>query len=149
MNFNTMLDDVYKQLDSHITQTDTLILPKPEIEKSTTRCIWTNIDDFLKITRTEKDHLFDFIRNEIEQKIQIDWYSFTNNFGKKKEGLIIHDGKTNITNMTKKISHIMIKYINQYIICKICNKSHTEMIRDIKNITWKIKCSDCNSEYCL
>ena len=51
--------------------------------------------------------------------------------------------------MTKKISHIMIKYINQYIICKICNKSHTEMIRDIKNRTWKIKCSDCNSEYCL
>ena len=107
MNFNTMLDDVYNQLGSSVkTQ---LILPDPILEKNTVRIVWKNCKAFLKITKTSPEHFFDFMRNQIDKKINIVWFSES-----ISEGLIIHDGRTNIGIMSNKIVALMKKYIEYY-----------------------------------
>ena len=133
MNFNTMLDDIYNQLGaiSH----DTIILPNPIIKKDTTSITWMNIKDFLKLTNTDPYHFFDFIKININQPMN--WKSAS-----KSDGIIIHNKKITVIN----INNIMKKYINEYIICDICKKSTTTMIKDSKIKKWKIKC-ECGSEY--
>ena len=141
MNFNTMLDDVYNQLGSSVkTQ---LILPDPILEKNTVRIVWKNCKAFLKITKTSPEHFFDFMRNQIDKKINIAWFSES-----ISEGLIIHDGRTNIGIMSNKIVALMKKYIEYYVICKICDKSNTIMVKDNEIRKWKIKC-ECGAEYSL
>lgn len=141
MNFNSLLDDVYQKLGSNTT--DHLILPDPVLEKTTTRFVWKNCKAFLKITKTSPDHFFDFMRNQIDNKIKINWFS--ESIG---DGLIIHE-RTNINKMTVKIVALMKKYIVDFIICKICNKSNTSMVRDPDLRKWKVTCSDCNSNYII
>jgi len=136
-----MLDDVYEKLGSNTV--DHLILPDPVLEKTTTRFVWKNCKAFLKITKTSPDHLLDFMRNQIDNKIRIDWFSES-----ISDGLIIHE-RTNISKMTNKIVALMKKYIIDFIICKICNKANTSMTKDLDLRKWKVTCSDCNSDYII
>lgn len=136
MDFYTMLDELYDSLGAIIS--DKLILPNPIIEKGTTRVVWKNIKDFLKTIRTPPDHLFDFISKTSNQKIN--WYSDS-----VSDGLIIHYNRIS----TNDISGWMKKYINDFVICRICKKANTSMIRNSEIRKYFIKCDDCNSEYCL
>jgi len=137
MNFTEMLDDVYNQLGS-TTQTN-FVLPEPIIEKTTTRILWKNIKAFLKITKTSPDHLFDFLRYQIDKNIDIAWYSES-----VSDGLIIHNIKKINSDQ---IMSLMRKYLITYVICSICKKTNTTMVKDSTIRKWTIKCSDCNSNY--
>ena len=134
MNFQLMLDDIYTNLES--TESDTLVLPIPDLDKTPTRVVWKNIKEFLKLTKTPPDHLYDFIEKHSGKKIN--WFSES-----VSDGLIIHDKKFgNI-----EIIGIMKKYVKDYIICNICKKSNTLLYKDQQLRKYKIKCSDCNSDY--
>jgi translation initiation factor 2 subunit 2 len=106
------------------------------LDKNTTRVIWKNIKDFLKITRTPPDHVFNFIKYKLKE--DIGWVS-----SKKSDGLIIHNKKLK----TKDLEEIMIKYLKEFVICNICKKSNTTMYRDQNIREMKVKCNDCNSSY--
>lgn len=134
MNFESMLNELYTNLES--TESDILVLPTPDLDKTPTRVIWKNIKAFLKLTKTPPEHLYDFIEKQSGKKIN--WFSES-----VSEGLIIHDKKFgNI-----EIIGIMKKYVKDFIICSICKKSNTVLYKDQQLRKYKIKCSDCNSDY--
>ena len=134
MNFESMLNELYTNLES--TESDILVLPTPDLDKTPTRVIWKNIKAFLKLTKTPPEHLYDFIEKQSGKKIN--WFSES-----VSEGLIIHDKKFgNI-----EIIGIMKKYVKDFIICSICKKSNTVLYKDQQLRNYKIKCSDCNSDY--
>jgi translation initiation factor 2 beta subunit (eIF-2beta)/eIF-5 len=139
MEFNTMLDDVYNELGLQVHINPNLPEIDLENEKGKNRLRWKNIKEFLKITRTPPDHLFDFLRYQIDKNIDIGWYSDS-----VSDGLIIHDVKK--INKTI-IFSLMKKYLIDFVICKICRKMNTHISKDITIRKWQIKCSDCNSEY--
>ena len=132
--FNEMLNDVYSQLGT--TVSDTFILPDPEIEKGTTRTIWKNPKAFLKRTKTHPDHLYNFIIRESGKTIN--WFSKS-----VSDGIIFHDKKISKND----IIHLMKKYVEYYILCKFCNNSQTKMYRDNEIKKYRSKCNNCNSEY--
>ena len=136
MNFLELLDDVYTKLEDN--KTDLLVLPNPEVDKGTTRIIWKNIKAFLKLTNTPPDHLFDFLEKQSSKKMS--WYSDS-----ISDGLIIHDKKFNVND----IIGLMKKYVDNFVLCKICKKSNTEMFKDKEIHKYKIKCHECNSEYTI
>lgn len=133
-SFSEMLDDVYSNLGT--TKSDTFILPNPELDKGTTRVVWKNIKTFLKRTQTPPDHLYEFILNETGKKIN--WISES-----VSDGLIIHEKK--ITD--NDIISLMKKYVDMYVLCKICKNSDTVMHRDTEIKMYRVKCNNCNSEY--
>ena len=100
MNFNSMLDNLYTYLET--TDNNTLVLPAPEIIKSTTRVMWKNVKDFLKVTKTHPDHFIDFFTKESGKKVN--WYSDS-----VSDGIIIHYNKI----LASDISNIMKKYIEE------------------------------------
>lgn len=136
MEFNTLLNNVYEELGTN--KTDLLILPNPEIVKSTTSIIWKNIKEFLKITHTPPDHLIKFIQYHTGKKVN--WFSES-----VSTGLIIHNRKMTVSD----IINLMKKYVDEVIICKSCKKTNTIMYRDGELRKYRIKCNDCSSEYIL
>ena len=59
-----------------------------------------------------------------------------------------------INALTKKfnvndIIGLMKKYVDNFVLCKICKKSNTEMFKDKEIHKYKIKCHECNSEYTI
>jgi len=135
MEFTEMLDDIYNQLQT--VKSEHIILPVPILIKDTTSIIWKNIKDFLKLTRTDPQHLFDFIKMTLGSTIKITWKSES-----ITDGLIIHKRQIKEND----IIDIMRKYSTDYILCVTCKKNTTEMIKDDKIKKWKIKCL-CGSEY--
>lgn len=136
MDFNTLLDEVYEQLGTN--KKETIILPNIILEKDTTRVIWKNIKEFLKIRDISANHFYNFISYKI--KDNINWVS-----DHKSDGLIIHNKKIS----DEDIKDVMKKYVKEYLICKICNKSDTTMEKDKSIRANKIKCNNCKSEYTI
>lgn len=136
MDFNTMLEDIYNNLETK--PKSLLVLPNPIIERGTTRVIWRNIKDFLKVINTPPQHLFTFISSMTNHKIN--WFSES-----ISEGLIIHNQKINVND----ISGWMKKYVNDYIICRICKQTNTKVMKNILLKKYYIHCSSCNSEYVI
>jgi translation initiation factor 2 beta subunit (eIF-2beta)/eIF-5 len=132
--FSQMLNDVYSQLGT--SKSDTFILPNPELDKGTTRVVWKNAKTFLKRTQTPPDHLFEFILRESGKKIN--WFSDS-----VSDGIIFHEKKISDND----IISLMKKYVDSYVICKICKNSETSMYRDTEIKKYRIKCTHCNSEY--
>jgi len=137
-----MLDNVYEQLGS-TTKKSKLEMPIPELEKTTTRIVWKNCKDFLKITKTLPEHFFDFVREQIDKNINITWFSES-----IRDGLIIHDGKTNIIKMKDKICKIQLNYIKKYVMCNVCEEFTTSMTKNNEIRKWIIKCN-CGAEYSI
>lgn len=134
MNFEEMLDEIYNELvENNKCQ---LKIPRPIIEKGTTKITWTNIENFLKITKTPPDHLFSYIEKNINEKIS--WVS-----GSISDGLIIFNKKIKLS----ELENIMIKYSKEFVSCKHCNNLDTHMFKDLNIRKWKIKCNECKSEY--
>jgi translation initiation factor 2 beta subunit (eIF-2beta)/eIF-5 len=112
-----------------------LILPNPELEKSTTRILW-KVKSFLDRIQNPKEHFYDFVASETGKKIN--WVSEC-----ISDGIIIHAKKISQND----IITLMKKYVDLYVLCKICKSSQTEMYRDTEIKKYRIKCIHCNSEY--
>ena len=134
MNFKEMLDEIYNELIEK--ETCTLVIPPPIIEKGTTKINWKNIKSFLKITKTPPEHFFSYIEKNINEKIS--WFS-----NSISDGLLIFNKKIK----TSEISNIMVKYTKEFVFCKHCNNSNTQMFKDLNIRKWKIYCNECKSEY--
>jgi translation initiation factor 2 subunit 2 len=132
MDFNTLLDALYD--DIGLVEPDHINLPNPDIEKGTTRIIWKNIGAFLKMIRAPSEHFIDFMIKESGFKMNLD-----------TKGLIIHHARINNGDIVK----YMKKYVENYIICNICKKSDTQIIKDHEIRKYKIKCNACNSVYTI
>lgn len=132
--FSEMLNDVYSQLGT--SKADTFILPNPELDKGTTRVVWKNVKTFLKRTQTPPDHFYDFVVQETGKKIN--WFSDS-----ISDGIIIHEKKISENDIVT----LMKKYVDSFVLCNICKSSQTEMHRDTEIKKYRIKCSNCNSEY--
>ena len=136
MDFTTLLDNIYTQINTK--EIEMLVLPNPDIEKTTVRLHWKNVKQFLNLTHTPKDHLFDYIQTQTGKKM--DWFSDS-----LKDGLIIHDKKISKND----IISLMKKYVETYIICNICKKGNTKMEHNNIIKKYKITCNDCLAEYII
>ena len=131
--FNNMLNEAYKILEYNEPIIYNLNLPQLDIEITSNRIYWKNLDTYLKILNRDFDHFMIFIKNEFCDR-SINWYS--NN---KIDGIIIH-GKylkqNNIIDLVK-------KYINTTVICSSCFSPNTTVNRSIAK-KYIFNCIQCN-----
>ena len=131
--FNNMLDEAYKLLDYTEPSIYNLNLPQIDIEITSNRIYWKNVNTYLQILNRDFDHFMTFIKNEFCDR-NINWYS--NN---KEDGIIIH-GKylkqNNIIDLVK-------KYINTTVICSSCFSPNTIVNKSICK-KYIFNCIQCN-----
>jgi translation initiation factor 2 beta subunit (eIF-2beta)/eIF-5 len=133
-DFNMLLDSVYESFEDK--EMDMIILPNPVIVKDSKRTIWKNIKAFLKVINRPPDHCLEFFK--IQTGKELAWYS-----EHVSDGMIFHTNKIKVN----EIVMLMKKYVDCYVVCNICKRSNTTMYKDQEIRKYKIKCSDCNSEY--
>ena len=134
MDFNTMLDDIYSQLNDN--KSKKTIVPNPVIITSTTNTYWKNIKQILKTINRPPDHFLTFINNELAET---NWKTQS-----KSDGLVII-GKFRID----KIKKVLQKYILTYVLCNSCKSMHTSISKNKTLRTYELKCSSCLSQYTI
>lgn len=131
MDFNTMLDDAYNQIEQK--KKNKLIIPSLVTEKTATRLHWLNTNQFLHSINRTPDHLLLFLKSELANK-EINWVSSTID-----DGLIIHGKKIKSTD----ISDLILKYVNHYVICSSCKSSDT-LLNKFNSKKYEFICTNCN-----
>lgn len=135
MDFNTLLDDIYNELEKNKIEKK-LVLTPPELDMSTTNTLWKNVKKILKQINRPPDHFINFLNEEIGNA---NWVSSS-----KSAGLIII-GK----HSKDKINKVLTKYINTYVVCKNCRSTATIITKEKNVKLYKFNCESCNSNYFL
>ena len=127
LNFNEMLDNLYKQIDR--TTDSTVYLPEPKINKKPTRIDWTNTDKFLKTVNRSFEHFINYLK--VERKICAGY----------QNKIFIIPGRFRKEDINK----IMLEYVNKFCKCPVCNSFDTILAKDGTVRKEKIICNKCKS----
>ena len=134
MDFNSMLDQIYSQLEED--NSEKIIIPKPIIETSTTNTYWKNIKKILQTIKRPPDHFLSYINTELAET---NWKTQS-----KSDGLVII-GKFKVDKITK----LLRNYILKYVTCSTCKSMNTTITKDKQLRTYKLTCSKCLSCYTI
>ena len=136
-DFNTMLDNLYLQLDVIKEEPIKFYLPEPKISKKSTRLDWINVKDFLKTVNRSYEHFLNFIKHE--RKVNASYNVVDGNNVLMIQGRIKKED----------ISKIMLEYTDKYTKCFICSSYNTVLVKDGLIKKDKIVCNKCKSvHYC-
>ena len=131
ISFEDMVNNAYMLLNTNNNK-EFLILPQIKIDIEPTRIHWKNVKEYLVLIKRNPMHFMQFLKLNFLGK-SIDWTSES-----ISTGLFIHGKKIKEND----IKNIMIKYINEYVICNDCKKSNTSLMKsDLKK--YLFKCNEC------
>ncbi len=128
------LESVYKELDEKSSGTTKMIVPNPQLEKTTTNTYWRNVKKILMTINRPPEHFIDFINKELNTG---EWIS-----NSKSDGIVLI-GKFTVNQIT----HVLQTYIKKYVICNICNSSNTTLEKNKDLRSYVVECKKCNSKY--
>lgn len=128
--FHEMLNDIYNNINNE--KNEKIILPKLEIEVSTTNTYFKNIKDILKSLNCNPEHFVKYFNRELGS---VNWKT-----NSKKDGLVII-GKIK----KNKIQLLLQQYLKKYVKCVVCGHLGTQIIKD-KRMEF-IKCNKCFATY--
>jgi translation initiation factor 2 subunit 2 len=137
MEFELMLNDIYKIIEESKIQRDKIILPDIILIKNGTKIIWKNIKEYIKIMKRTPEHFYNFLLFETSNKIN--WISES-----KSDGLNFQY-KIKLDN----IKLLVNKYLIQCVICKECKSYNTKLIKDNKIRKYNFLCQDCKTSYVI
>jgi translation initiation factor 2 beta subunit (eIF-2beta)/eIF-5 len=129
-DFDTLMNEAYDCLEKK--NENHLILPKIVCVSTVTKLHWKNVINYLKVIKRKPDHFITFLKIEYPDK-EINWFS-----NSISDGIIIH-GKFLKQQI---INDIVIKYINQFVICSACKSINTELIKSSSKMHY-FECLDC------
>ena len=136
MDFEQRLEEAYSLLNTDEIL-DKLVLPIPKIQVTTTNTNWSNVKDFLKKIKRPPDHFINFLSIQLDTDVN-------KRSDKLSDGLIII-GKHKLL----KISPLIEKYMNEYVICNSCGSYQSKISKDEKTRKWVFNCKNCKSVYTL
>lgn len=109
-------------------KTSQITLPPPKLSRAGKKCIYSNFAENCKGLNRNPLHLIDFFAAELGQSGNL-----------KEDGSLAMVGKYD----TKLIQILLKKYACNYVLCKVCNSSHTELTKE-NRMTFLV-CLDCKS----
>tara|TARA_B100000161_G_C33500987_1_gene391689 strand:- start:205 stop:615 length:411 start_codon:yes stop_codon:yes gene_type:complete len=134
MSFEQRLGEVYDMLDTG-GETERLVLPKPNIEVTTTNTYWHNVKDLLRKINRPPKHFINFLSEQLDTEV-------TQKTSSLSKGLILI-GKHNL----KRVSPLIEKYMNENVICKYCKSYRTKIKKDDSIRKYVLTCKNCQSSY--
>ena len=109
-------------------------LPNIDIKQSAgKRSIWVNFEKMAIALGRPKEHLFNFIKDELR---------YEGTLGGKGE----LNFKTNGIVTEKMAKNTITKYINDYIKCPVCKSYNTQLKKDQSTRLLQIYCEDCKGQ---
>lgn len=130
-DLNFMLDRIYNDFD--ITKNPSrIILPKLQIANENKKTYFSNFDKLcVGLNRNDTDFV-KFLQTELSASTSING-----------DNVLVIDGMFK----EKQIENIIIRYIDNYVRCKICRSLNTFLIKEQRINT--MKCNKCNASYSI
>jgi translation initiation factor 2 subunit 2 len=126
-----MLERIYHKIGKKNLLDKKVKLPPPETIIRNKKTIWTNFNKICDLLNRNKDHVMSFFSTELGIQTSIDG---NNNF--------LMRGRF----QSKQIENLVTRYINEYVICKMCHSIDTLLTRDSITKLYFLNCSNCNSQ---
>ena len=134
MSFELRLEEIYNNLQSE-NSVDKLVLPKPNIEVTTTNTYWHNVKDFLRTINRPPKHFIDFLGDQLNTEV-------TQKSSSLSQGLILI-GKQK----KQKILPLIEKYMKEFVVCKYCNSYKSKLKKDDTIRKYIFHCKSCQATY--
>lgn len=127
-----LVDRLYAELDKNRESTSKLILVRPDVLSMNRKTFIKNYREICRRLKREELEVQRFFEEELMKKTSID-----------SKGCLVVCGMFK----AKGIQHILTNYIKQYILCKECNGTDTQLSKE-NRIVYMI-CKTCLSKKAL
>lgn len=127
LNFNELLDRLYSSLPEKALSDSRFELPVVESMVQGKQTIWRNFSKIAKYLKRDEKQLYKFVMNDISTSSVI------------SDGALILNGIFD----TNRLNQILMKYINSFVLCSVCNKPDTEIIT--QNGIKVLRCTACGA----
>lgn len=126
-DYKAMLDRAYSKLPENKGPADRFAVPRADVRQVGRRSVIVNFGEIAETLRRDPDHLMKFILNETATRGTLDG------------GRAMLQGKFN----AETIRNIVEIYTNRYVICPVCGRPDTHMVKD-KRLTF-LQCDACGA----
>jgi len=126
-DYKAMLDRAYSKLPEDSGPADRFVIPRADVRQVGRRSVIINFGEIAATLRRDQDHLMKFILNETATR------------GTMDGGRAMLQGKFN----AETIRNIVEIYTNRYVICPVCGRPDTHMVKD-KRLTF-LQCDACGA----
>ena len=135
--YEFLLDRIYNKMrESAMKEQNNISLKLPNIDLkllASKKTMWSNFETIANVLGRSKDHLFNYIKDELRVEGTI---------GGKGEIYIKGAGQ-----VTEKIlKNTLSKYISDYVKCPVCKSYKTQLRKDPSTRLLQIYCEDCKGE---
>jgi translation initiation factor 2 subunit 2 len=126
-DYKNMLDRAYSKLPEDKGSADRFTVPRADVRQQGRRSVIVNFGEIAQALRRDPDHLMKFILNETATRGTLDG------------GRAMLQGKFN----SETIRNIVDIYTNRYVICPVCGRPDTHMVKD-RRLTF-LQCDACGA----
>jgi translation initiation factor 2 subunit 2 len=126
-DYKNMLERAYSQLPEDKGSADRFAVPRADVRQVGRRSVIINFGEIAETLRRDPDHLMKFILNETATRGTLDG------------GRAMLQGRFN----SETIRNIVDIYTNRYVICPVCGRPDTHMVKD-RRLTF-LQCDACGA----
>jgi len=126
-DYKTMLDRAYGELPEHVDSYERWTVPRPDVRRAGRRTVIMNFKAIADELRRAPEHLLKFLSGEMATLPRFDGTRaiFQGNFK--------YDS----------ISNLLDVYANKYVICPVCKRPDTRVVREKR--LWFLQCEACGA----
>jgi translation initiation factor 2 subunit 2 len=126
-DYRSLLDRAYSQLPEQITSYERWTVPRPDVRIVGRRTVIMNFKDIADELRRDPEHLLKFLSGEMATLANFD--------GTRA----IFQGRFR----TDSIRNLLEVYTNRYVVCSVCKRPDTKIVRDRR--LWFLQCEACGA----
>ena len=128
-DYKSLLERAYKELPDQVESFDRWTVPRPRVRSvGRRRTLIMNFKDIAEELRRDPDHLLKFLSGELATLATI------------TEGRATFQGSFN----TDTIRNLLDIYVNKYVICPVCQRPDSKLIREKR--LWFLQCEACGAK---
>ena len=126
-DYRSLLDRAYSQLPEQITSYERWTVPRPDVRIVGRRTVIMNFKEIADELRRDPEHLLKFLSGEMATLANFD--------GTRA----IFQGRFR----TDSIRNLLEVYTNRYVVCPVCKRPDTKIVRDRR--LWFLQCEACGA----
>jgi translation initiation factor 2 subunit 2 len=127
-DYKSLLERAYKELPDQVESFDRWTVPRPRVRSAGRRTLIMNFKDIADELRRDPNHLLKFLSGELATLATIN------------EGRATFQGRFN----TDTIRNLMEIYANKYVICPVCKRPDSTLLREKR--LWFLQCDACGAK---
>jgi len=126
-DYRALLDRAYSQLPEQITSYERWTVPRPDVRIVGRRTVIMNFKEIADELRRDPEHLLKFLSGEMATLANFD--------GTRA----VFQGRFR----TDSIRNLLEVYTNRYVVCPVCKRPDTRVVRDRR--LWFLQCEACGA----